>query len=726
MTNYNKSFNFRNGVQVDDENFVITSVGLVGIGTSVPTKRLDVRGNADISGILTTSGLNVGAAISIGNNIIIDAASGIITATKFVGDAGDLDGIVAISTDGFVAQVGSLSTTAKVGISTDNPVFQLQIGNDPNLGTGVGITNGTLKVSGVTSTGSLIVTGLTTTKDFAVSGVSTFFTDINVDGHTNLDNVDIVGVVTITEDIHLNSSDKKIFLSSDDHQYITANASSDYIAFATNDIEKVRITQDGSVGIGSTIPASTLDVNGNTELDNLNVSGISTFLSVGISSNLHATGLSTFTDMVGVAETIFHIDDANTLIKFDTKEIKFNTNNNNRLLIDDTGVTITGLSTFNGNVVVGSSNTVGFGTTAYFSNHKKLIFGDENNLQIYSKEGHSYIEETGSGSFYINSNQLFIGNVGSSKISVKVNPNSFTSLSFDGVEKIQTVSVGASVFGQLNVASLNGGTSGLSTQYGALRYGTEVGGQPYSTRRSLDLINYDSGNINYYLDGSNFNSGIGSFVWHKGTSDPLMILTGDGKLGIGLTEPTEILEIFGNLKVSGNVLGDVTGDLNGTLLANANITSGISTFKDLKVSGITSLSGTTTGALFVDDELGNVEPFKVNNGTEVVSGLSNKFFVTDGGNVGIKTTIIYTGISVNASDCNVATAAVGVGTTALRSAVDLASAGNLTSRFMLPPSVDDTARVGLSTVTGAVIYNTSLNKLQVYNGTAWETITSSV
>ena len=33
MANYTKSFNFRNGVQVDDTNFVISPDGLVGIET---------------------------------------------------------------------------------------------------------------------------------------------------------------------------------------------------------------------------------------------------------------------------------------------------------------------------------------------------------------------------------------------------------------------------------------------------------------------------------------------------------------------------------------------------------------------------------------------------------------------------------------------------------------------------------------------------------------------
>ena len=44
MANIKKNFNFRNGVQVDDDNLLVTATGLVGIGTTVPTEALDVRG----------------------------------------------------------------------------------------------------------------------------------------------------------------------------------------------------------------------------------------------------------------------------------------------------------------------------------------------------------------------------------------------------------------------------------------------------------------------------------------------------------------------------------------------------------------------------------------------------------------------------------------------------------------------------------------------------------
>ena len=41
MANIKKSFSFRNGVQVDEDNFIVNANGLVGIGTSVPTDILD-------------------------------------------------------------------------------------------------------------------------------------------------------------------------------------------------------------------------------------------------------------------------------------------------------------------------------------------------------------------------------------------------------------------------------------------------------------------------------------------------------------------------------------------------------------------------------------------------------------------------------------------------------------------------------------------------------------
>ena len=85
MASINKSFNFRHGVQVDDDDFTVRG-GLVGIGTTVPTERLDVRGNAVVSGLtssisLQVTGVTTLTTVDIG---ITSIKSGIITASSGV------------------------------------------------------------------------------------------------------------------------------------------------------------------------------------------------------------------------------------------------------------------------------------------------------------------------------------------------------------------------------------------------------------------------------------------------------------------------------------------------------------------------------------------------------------------------------------------------------------------------------------------------------------------
>ena len=60
MANIKKTFNFRNGVQVDDDNLIVNQTGLVGIGTTIPTEALDVRGTAKIVGLVTATSANIG------------------------------------------------------------------------------------------------------------------------------------------------------------------------------------------------------------------------------------------------------------------------------------------------------------------------------------------------------------------------------------------------------------------------------------------------------------------------------------------------------------------------------------------------------------------------------------------------------------------------------------------------------------------------------------------
>ena len=97
MADIRKTFNFRDGVQVDDEVLVVRG-NRVGLGTTSPDQLLDVRGNANITGVTSTVNFNVTGVgtfnqVKVGNNIILDATSGVMTATTFKGDGASLSNI---------------------------------------------------------------------------------------------------------------------------------------------------------------------------------------------------------------------------------------------------------------------------------------------------------------------------------------------------------------------------------------------------------------------------------------------------------------------------------------------------------------------------------------------------------------------------------------------------------------------------------------------------------
>ena len=157
MANINKSFNFRNGVQVDEDNFIVNPNGLVGIGTSLPTEILDVYGTAKITGLVTATNLAVSGVstfyndVKVGSAITAVASTGVVYATQFVGSASGLTGIVAISTNGWIVNAGTLSTASKVGIGTSFPYYSLQVGNDPLTGNGFSVDalSGNVNTTGI-------------------------------------------------------------------------------------------------------------------------------------------------------------------------------------------------------------------------------------------------------------------------------------------------------------------------------------------------------------------------------------------------------------------------------------------------------------------------------------------------------------------------------------------------------------------------------------------------
>ena len=718
MANIKKNFNFRNGVQVDDDNLLVTSTGLVGIGTTVPLEALDVRGNVRISGFTSISQLNVGvltvttlkpteiigAGVSIRSGIITAEGAGIVT---FYGDARYLQGMPTSQWADVDVGLGFTSiynTGGNVGVATVDPRFTVQVGGDADSSQeGVGISSvGNIKATGIVTASSFIgnltgnITGATT-----ISGNVDLNADIDVDGHTNLDNVSIAGIATVID----------------------------------------------------------LDVDGHTNLDNLSIAGVSTFAGLldvnGQASlqNVSVVGTTTFFPTGDFTRFFTEIDAQGGIV---VGPVGFSTFNSS--VVVSAGATlnelnVTGVSTFGGRIQGAATNNVipflyssmtdlpsagsYHGAVAHVHATGSLYYAHAGQWwELVNKESDGRVG-TGTENYNIGS----LNSAGIITATTELNSPLIgvgTDIPANPIQVRGTGNTEIQVTSDTGVAGLTvGRESGTgNTNNAEFRYGGG-GGFPYSSEQSLDIINYGTGNFNYHLSANNAGAAAGNFFWHKGSSNVrLMTLTNTGRLGIGLTEPTDELHVDGgatingglgvggNINVTGaligNVQGQLTGNVQGVLSGNANATVGISTLNNLTVAGIATII--------------NVRSSRISIGENPTSSLLNVFiasdkkvFVNDVGQVGINTTIPLNGVGVNGSSTNAVFNAIGVGVTQFTSAaVDLRDAGTATSRYMIPPKVSTTVRNSLQNlVSGAMIYNTSINKLQVYNGSAWETITSS-
>ena len=148
MANYNKSFNFRNGLQVDDDKFIVDSLGRVGIGTTNPTEILDVYGDVKITGFVTTTNLAVSGVSTFYNDVKIGSG-------------------ITLSSSGNI-NVNTIYTSS-IGIGTTNPTSKFYVVGDAYV-TGVttsqqGFTSGI----GITNPVKITVSGTILT--FTVAGI---------------------------------------------------------------------------------------------------------------------------------------------------------------------------------------------------------------------------------------------------------------------------------------------------------------------------------------------------------------------------------------------------------------------------------------------------------------------------------------------------------------------------------------------------------------------------
>ena len=242
----NKSFIVKYGIDVANELLVAsTDLGGVGIGSTLPKAALDVKSNMHgVDGLYT----------------------GILTAT----------GDYYVGTGGTVFTASSSSGNVGFG-TTSNPLYRVSVsgaGTTALYVNGNAEIVGNLKISGASSFPELIVTGVSTlgetsttdltSQQVVVSGVSTFTGnidangDLDVDGHTDLDDLVVSGVSTYSGLVDMDGGGRSTTFKVED---LTDNRV--VIAGTGGELEdSANLTFNGSI----------FNVTGHTELDSINAS----------------------------------------------------------------------------------------------------------------------------------------------------------------------------------------------------------------------------------------------------------------------------------------------------------------------------------------------------------------------------------------------------------------------------------------------------------------------
>jgi len=646
MANYNKSFNFRNGVQVDNDNFIVNANGLVGIGTTIPTDFLDVYGtskfNDSISGTnITLSGLTSTGRLRVG---IVSITSGIITAISgiitYYGDGGKLLNLPTsqwIDVDSGFGYT-SIFSRGNVGIATINPIYTFQVGNNPNTSSGVGFN----------STGSIKASGIITAYSF-----SGFGTDLQGINATNITNGTLINS-RLPSDINLTG-------------IITANS---FSGFGTN-LQGIN---------ASNISNGTLN---NSRLpSNINVSGIITAstnfsgnITGNLSGNVNSTGLSTFSG--GISGNLSGNVNSTGLSTF-SGGISGNLSGN---------VNSTGLSTFSGGIV---GNVTGIASTA------RSLTGTPN---------------------------IEVGIITSSSVNIAKSSGEVV----------------------LNI----GNSIGVGNSASQIRFGSQ--------KDTLDIRNLATGDINYYIHSGNPGISTGNFNWLYGQNNGiLMTLTYDGKLGIGITNPVNAFHVVGIATISSDLYVGGNFASNGTITAgtgsnritlggsssnifqntNLNNVSGITTLSQLNVTGVSSIGIGTDKPIVSLDARNRTALFgQIGINTTSVAptvGLTVLSDIISSGSVGLGTTnIANLGIEIYNKDIRISNGTsfynnlsrIGFNTAVVVGALDMRNANlsaSLRSPFY-PPILTTSERDAINgnVLTGALIYNSTSSRLELFKGSAW-------
>ena len=371
-------------------------------------------------------GLEVGTGITA-NSDGIDV-TGIITATQFKGDGSGLIGVVAsgtgvvvkdegstVGTAGTVNFVGSgVAATLSAGTATvtinagglDNVVED----TTPQLG-----GNLDLNSKFVTGSGGINVTGVVTATTLKGNGD---FVDIDVDGQTEVDDLNVAGVSTFTGTITAATING------------TGGNFSGNLKFSNN--------------VGTLFGASDeLQIYHNSGTSRIEHNGTG---ALELKSKTGADGIQIIREG---AVKLYH--DGNQKL----------TTTINGIEVPDlnvTGVGTVGRLDTDG-VVLGTNATT---FAAKFADDAVANFGTGNDLQIYMDGDNSYIDEVGSGNLNLRGSTVILGKPSSTAAMLKAVPDAEVNLYFNGINRLKTADGGVIMTGVATATSFSGSAAGLT------------------------------------------------------------------------------------------------------------------------------------------------------------------------------------------------------------------------------------------------------------------------
>ena len=644
MADIRKTFNFRDGVQVDDEVLVVRG-NRVGLGTTSPNQLLDVRGNANITGVTSTANFNVTGVgtfggVKLGSNITLDSSSGVVTATSFKGDGSTLSNLPTSQwTDVNVgAGVSPIYVEGNVGIGTTDPANPLQIGGNPNNGIGVGFsTSGNIKASGIITASSFVgpLTGN------VVGNVTGNLTG-NADTATY---AGVAGIATIAQGLSGNPSISVTNLNVSGN--VNTSGISTFPTLVTTDLDTVtlkgfnslRAPHGTTTTIVVTVAAKTAAhrYNGSGSSNGFKLDGVEApYLTltpgrtyrfdVSHGSNTgHPLGFfydvdktTAYTTGVTVSGTSGNTGSYVDLVVSDTTpsilhyqcsthaKMGNSVQTGSNILDTEHNSTVRGTMTATSFVGDLTGNTQGIHTGAVnLGDNVKATFGDSGDLEIGHIGNQNIIEDKGNGALILRTNGSSISlqrNTGATMLSAV--PEADVRIHYNGVQKFATSGVGVTITSQLDTTNLN--IAGVSTFTGNIDANGDLDVDGHA---ELDQLNVSG--IGTLTRGFATNLSVSGVSTFTGNIDANGDLDVDGTTNLDDVNVSSAATIFtaqiSRLNVSGitTSTGGFVGALTGNVTGNATGLSGNPNIlvNNLKASGITTVGVLTATSIGVGTDL---------------------------------------------------------------------------------------------------------------------------